>query len=179
MTSLTTVKEFRETLQISSAVLRDEVIQEELERANRIMISKVGKYQIDNFVVSSTDSDTLKLKFNDVISVDAIYRNLSLLDSTSYELNQETGDVDFTGITFAVGDRIKVYYVPRIQQDLERLYAEYFLLIHRNIEQDAKVRTAKIDSIKELIISTINAINGRMDIVGTLDHRIDINKTYH
>ena len=69
------IQDVRDRLDLSEEIIRDEEIQQEMERANRIMKAKVGRYIIERFIVTDTDENTLNLKHSEIISVEKIRKN--------------------------------------------------------------------------------------------------------
>ena len=169
MTYLNKIEEVQENLKLSS--VDDKEIARALERANRMLMSKVGAYSIDVSYVCDADQTTLQLGFKDIISIAYIYKNGVIVSSDNYSTDNTTGEVTFTDITFYCHDEIKVYYPHRLMADLELLFVERFLLAHKYIEAESETRNTKLLELKEMIQETVNAINGNMMSVPCVDHR--------
>lgn len=142
-----------------------------LERANRMMVGKVGSYSIDNAYVTDSDRTTLQLRFNDIISIAYVYKNGDLISSSNYSIENTTGIITFSGINFFIEDKIKVYYTHRLMADLELYYVERFLLAHKYIEAESEIKNTKLEELKEMIKETINMINGNLNCVPVKDHK--------
>lgn len=173
------IQDVRDRLDLSEEIIRDEEIQQEMERANRTMKAKVGRYVVERFIVTDTDENTINLKHSEIISVEKIRKNGDDVSSSNYSVNTSTGVITFTSDeTFYYRDVVEVYYIPRIFADLELLYTELFLLTHRNILTDSDVKQARIDQIKELIKETIQTINQSGTILTYVDRYKDVNSIW-
>lgn len=169
MTYLSSLEDIKTNLKLSS--VDDGEISKVLERANRMLMSKVGAYSIDSVYVRDDDKTTLQLRFKDIISITAIYLEGDEVDSGNYSVVEETGIVTFTGETFNNGNLIEVFYTHRLMADLEQLYAEKYLLARKFIVCEDETKNVRLDEIKEELNECINAINGNMESVRILDHR--------
>ena len=163
------IQSVRDRLDLSKEIIRDEEIQEEIHRANRMLKSKVGRYMVERYIVTDTDENTINLKHSEIIEVVKIRKNGEDIDSSNYSVDIDEGVITFSNITFWFRDVIEVFYIPRIFADLELLYTELFLLTHKNIIGESEVRQARIEEIKELIKDTTQQINQTGSVLSYID----------
>ena len=169
MSYLNDVKTVKDNLNLSDIDIAD--VAKVLERANRMIMSKVGAYSVDSVYVTDDDKTTLQLRFKDIISITAIYLEGEEVDSGNYSVEYETGIVTFSGETFNNGNLIEVFYTHRLMADLELLYAEKYFLSKKVIICEDEAKSTRIEEIKEEIKECIEAINGNLQSMKILDHR--------
>lgn len=174
-----TIEEVRDALDLTSAKVPDEIISRALSTANRKTFSKVGAYLTERIIVSDEDSTTMQLRFNDIRSITAIYKNGTEISSDNYSLANSTGVVTFSGETFYKGNIIEATYVPTIFADLELMLTERILLRQNLITRDNNTMTARIEELDKDIMDMVNDINGNINPASAPDHKTDLNYNWY
>jgi len=169
--SLNQLAVVRNRLNIPAESMRDEELQEELDRASRRVNAKVGKYLTYKVRVLDETLDDYQLPFDEIDSVHSVILDDDAVSSSYYTLAQDTGIVSFTSdVTFEVNDILEIRYVPTIFKDIELLMVEIDILNHRNIIAPSDERKAQIEELKGLLEDYLKTISKKGVAIGGMSN---------